>query len=1717
MVFNKQAEFAELLKIKLCPMIYRRLATADAGETSSPGEDFALTCRLWRVTGILMRADFTKAILTSEADAFLAMAARVLEEARSNWERALAIEFTRELFSDTATMRSLLLHDLAVNRRGDSSITQVIVTLVQATANVSISMITKLSGSPSLPWAAAQLRVPLLQQFEKSRPPPISDVQLLLLSLECTGVLCRLIGGDISAFLSLLQGTWAAMQKPILLALATCQSMDGEWRAYILELASMLIRLLPGLPGPNGSALDVTLASLAEMATPQYQQASSSSPSGGTSKSPGLGSGSPSSPPSLGSLLVSEQNLAISLCLLQLALDIGEQLGPSWLRIIHVIHANDQFNILKAKRAGGRAGTGTTMTLSTGDHLERFGEIADLERRIMEQSAQLSLGTFRDFLAALCALLTECIAVETSMSVTTGSGTAADGGLTSLKMAMVLFPAQKIKQVALLNVDRWAQAEPVELSAVWEMLVHQLVRLTDTADVPLRGLACETVNLLLTQLAGAMDMTTLSEQPTLQARLFTILERILGDEDGGEGEGREGSTEEITVNEQERDNRTDHVEVLSYDPDVNDEISRSHSSRPRHRWLDVHRMVLEVLHRLLQQTGPHLTVAWPTVFRLLGIIREQDGATLALVKGAFISCRLVTSEFLGSLNTTCLGLLITLLAGFARTETDLNISLTAIGLLWDVADHIRQREQGEEARGRKGPEEGVSEGGKAVMIIPGHCPPQQLTLFDLWIELLNELSKLASDHRPDIRNSAIQTVIRTIDIGAASPHQGSLGGESFLSRDRWRSLCERVLWPLLQTLPQVALQAGEDGQTGKGNESRSESGNRNGEPDEEDERGEETRHPGRDGGDIEEINKERGGKIDGEGGRREDEKILTSSGSRTLLPGQREKGEGEPFLATDLTRRSVSASIGRPTGYVDLTHHSRDSREKQWDETLRYLLEGLTLLFTRYLSILIQISIFGEREWPALQDLLLEHVRRAHSQELVTVAINCLSQLAMGGEMAPEQMREVVWRTWREMGLAMAVVSTDCRAYTQSSLLTYIKIFPHLPVSEETAGGSAAETGERSTFEACGNPTPHLNGARVSSSIISRLRESLEAIDGALRCPTPGDPVRDTETLTELQQQALHLLESHVLREGRGSTVGVRRSIYLDRLATWLSWLPEYEQEGGESYSSAPSGFTYLSFGLAIISKIQLRMSEWEVLEADHRLLLDSLRTVIRSLGRVATRRYQLVPPSVSLTTGHILWRGATQALNTVLLSLLQKYKPDEEDDPRGKELGRKRMARKIETGPGAEHDKKEERTGEGEKPIRVSKQRHDKIGNNQDKRKEGEEQQQNEKEETLTGRVVSIDSVQMTPPPRMGEGASSPDDCPLACLWETVVMALEGQLVAMRSAPLPAALSLEQVEADEEMDVSQVELIRDKLLPLLRREDLVRRVLRGILRGSRLYTISREVDREGRRKEKGEDGEDEEEDEGFDESARVLPKLDLILASPVPSFTSPGSAHSSSSSDSRPYSPSVTSVMNIRPVLKERVAIACLYSLFAICHDDREGVERMDSSRNDANFHRGSNSKDNNNANFSSPSSSSPSSHPIAAEPSPSLTTATLLVRQIGLPILLGRCQRVLMRYAADRAALGRMPFPRIRQDEIALILRELNRLVLPPRTAENTHNNSLEYSSSSVRGEDLTRRLLGGSRGHLFFLYPQLVQCMRLNDPTVLGLIQQSFNLIGLELGLM
>ncbi|XP_061085397.1 protein MON2 homolog isoform X2 [Conger conger] len=198
---------------------------------------------------------------------------------------------------------------------------------------------------------------------------------------------------------------------------------------------------------------------------------------------------------------------------------------------------------------------------------------------------------------------------------------------------------------------------------------------------------------------------------------------------------------------------------------------------------DIRQKQLESVLQILQSQGDRLGPGWPLVLGVIGAIRNDQGESL--IRTAFQCLQLVVTDFLPTMPCTCLQIVVDVAGSFGLQNQELNISLTSIGLLWNISDYFYQR--GDTIEQELNREEAALEKQAREKGVALHRPFHPAPPFDcLWLCLYAKLGELCVDVRPAVRKSAGQTLFSTI-----SAH-GTL-----LQPATWHTVVWKVLFHLL--------------------------------------------------------------------------------------------------------------------------------------------------------------------------------------------------------------------------------------------------------------------------------------------------------------------------------------------------------------------------------------------------------------------------------------------------------------------------------------------------------------------------------------------------------------------------------------------------------------------------------------------------------------------------------------------------------------------------------------------------------------------------------------------------------------------------------------------------------------------------------------------------------------------------------------------------------
>ncbi|KZP00948.1 hypothetical protein CALVIDRAFT_580907 [Calocera viscosa TUFC12733] len=877
-LFRSHSELTTLLQQQLCPFLLKAL---------SDRPHFPLMLRSVRVVFLFLR-QFTRD-LSAEAEVFLSVLTKSIsgenpegEKERPGWMRVLSAEVLRGLCVHAELLSSLYelydLHSLegkspvfsnlitalarlasskpsllgtnlalsgahqstpglglpTVHENSSSYDVAGVAGMVASAAVAGVSGVVggMMGGEGGLSVQSSAMKVPCIDQLDKTDAPAIPDGYVYLLALQ---TLCAIAEGLNSQTLPIynaimqrkgnqsLQSQGMASRALSLNELPSdntetkrlrlCYKMtESGWPALLVSLSFFMgtnlsdelfvdvlaaFRSLIYVSGVLGltTPRDAFFTSLSKFAVPPRTVTAFDAWSDGphpTPKTPMLSMDNlvSASASTVVSPILGERNIACLKVYLSCVLYLASVLGSSWYDVFDTLQNAEHvlgFKIAQSGKGGQKTGQADPFSpkpqQTSGRREEpkqRHPMLTDLDkdsvnqaiRRLFEASQLLDNTAFSAFVASLCKLSADMVEMQT--------------GAIDVSMHDVLSASQE----DLVASPGPATASPTPLSPRSEKVMRRasgmaMPKIVRNGDFGISKLGVTvTLNVqrliipnahptlaaiikhLLMVLSGSMipSILRLQATETLDESLM-LLSRILGPETDSSG----------LVQRQILDALAAQMAV--------------HTLHGSTSILEIRKMGLETLHLILQQAGHTLVLGWETIFQILSsVIRldvyaSEESANVAqlespkrrpapiittpvkndptLIRVAFLSLKLICSDYLPSLSIEQLRLCITTLVTFGQQKEDLNIALTAGGgLLSNLADFIQTKRVGTSAE------------------------------YDaLWMFLLNQLLVLCDDSRAEARNGSIQTLSRTLQLYGTT-----------MTEAMWDECLWKVLLQLLETL-----------------------------------------------------------------------------------------------------------------------------------------------------------------------------------------------------------------------------------------------------------------------------------------------------------------------------------------------------------------------------------------------------------------------------------------------------------------------------------------------------------------------------------------------------------------------------------------------------------------------------------------------------------------------------------------------------------------------------------------------------------------------------------------------------------------------------------------------------------------------------------------------------------------------------------------------------
>ncbi|CAO3613794.1 unnamed protein product [Cunninghamella blakesleeana] len=1032
-LFREHKELSSLLRERVCPMIIK---------TFSEKHDFPQTMRLTRVVYILIK-QFSQ-LLVTQCEIFLSMFIKILEPENPLWQRVLAMEIFRgvcgnplllcsiydwydchpnstDVFRDMVTAFGRLATEkpnlLGANQGGRESIDLTpgsgSLHHISQTHNTS----TAESGQASLSSVGSTIRIQCIDQLDKADPPPIPETYIFYLALLCLNSIADGLAGitlpkispnnsnnssntkdkQVTTSFIVRDGSEDSNQGPVNakndLELVTNLANDA-WPGLLAAMSFFITANLDedlfqstmrsyqnftNVCGILGLILprDAFLTNLCKNAIPSipsisynvlHNKNTNNSSSSNITVGISFSDLTVQQQQIISSITLSDKNLYSLRVLLNITMFLGGVLGSSWYLVLETLQQADfllynrpsakgssnlsSYNspALRRTLTGSSISSGTTITspaaqssLSQMMDADHTAIILTSLNRLFENSQYLDDNAFIDFISALCRLNAEFSGVPYHIGEQDSNNKSSRARIFNNKS----FAVEKLHEMALLNMKRLMDVE--HKFVAWDFIMSHLIATVNYINTPspIRMQSCDAISEIIIAAMNYILTEQKSPNELTQNRLLQALNECING-------------------------------TASFEKD-------KENNKLFGTFIEVQRMGLETLNNLLQTSGHSFTCGWSLIFNMLyhitistgvstGDISQNDNESVdnndikdrssidtshssimmtnstsisvinsatssklisALIKTAFSSLQLICTDFLSLLSPDCLRQCIATLGAFGTQREDLNISLTSVGLLWNVSDFIQTRRLTLINDSKSNDDNDLNDEiiNKENMTIDSAITNEESpqVLNTLWMLLLLQLSHICIDSRPEIRNGAIQTLFRTIIMNG-----------NILGPRLWQAYLWEVLFPLLDSVNMASIRA---------------------------------------------IKAE------------EDAKLATS-----------------PSISSD---RDVS-------GF--LIHHSRDTADKQWDETKVLVLTGISNIYRDFLLKLYQLPTF-EQAWKLLL-LHLENSCIRSSQEVALAAMKSLKNLIT----LPEETKQddqiislwkLCWCSWVQIGAVIFQSTLD--------------------------------------------------------------------------------------------------------------------------------------------------------------------------------------------------------------------------------------------------------------------------------------------------------------------------------------------------------------------------------------------------------------------------------------------------------------------------------------------------------------------------------------------------------------------------------------------------------------------------------------------------------------------------------------------------------------------
>ncbi|CAL4973786.1 unnamed protein product [Urochloa decumbens] len=526
------------------------------------------------------------------------------------------------------------------------------------------------------------------------------------------------------------------------------------------------------------------------------------------------------------SIILTPKNVQALRTLFNVAHRLHNVLGPSWVLVLETLSALDR--AIHSPHASTQEVSASVSRLSrdTSGQYSDFHILSSLNSQLFESSALMNIAAVKSLLSALHQLSSQHISGNSQLS--------------GQQIGSISFSVERMTSILVNNLHR---VEPI-----WDQIAAHHLELANCSNPQLRSMALDSLDQSICSVVGSEKFQGISSAP-------------------------HQFQESQMINESE---------TVSFEYAVLSPLVILYSNKN----VDVQMGALKILLHVLERHGEKLSYSWPSILHMLRAV--TDASEKDLISLGFQSIRVIMNEGLATIPVHCLDECILVTGAYGTQKTEINISLTAVGLLWTATDFVVKGLISKSVEQANHINEEAQLGSTIKEANIKQVPPKQVVDYSkLFFSVFSVLQKLGSDDRPEVRNSAVRTLFQTL----------STHGQK-LSKSMWEDCLWLYVFPMLEHVSHLASTSSRDEWQGK--------------------------------------------------------ELGTRAGKAVHM----------------------------------LIHHSRNTAQKQWDETIVLVLGGIARLLRSFFPFLQQLSKFSSG-WVLLLDFIKNSILNG-SKEVALAAVNCL-------------------------------------------------------------------------------------------------------------------------------------------------------------------------------------------------------------------------------------------------------------------------------------------------------------------------------------------------------------------------------------------------------------------------------------------------------------------------------------------------------------------------------------------------------------------------------------------------------------------------------------------------------------------------------------------------------------------------------------------------------